>query len=157
MSQHLTDHSKASPSTRSLLVVDDEPTSVEETVNQLRDRGFDVRQAQTQTQAAQELGNRAFDAVLLDLMLPRNQIAEPKVDPPLAENSLALLKRLREDEFKSNGTSGNVPVFAISALGQEAIEVLEKVRSLGCQDVFGKPVKPIFVAETMRMYFEEPL
>ncbi len=139
-----------------ILVVEDEPGSVEGVVLELKARDFEVHEACTQSDAIRLLGQTRYDALLLDLMLPLKEIRELKQDPPLAINGIEVLHRLTRGDFEAGGTSRNVPVFAISALGPEAIEEINIIRELGVNEIFGKPVKPIRVAETIRLALEKP-
>ena len=95
-----------------------------------------------------------FSAVLLDLMLPTNTIGELKLDPALAENGVDLLRRIRQGDFAQKGTPQDVPVFVMSGLGPEVIELLNRVRQMSVKDIFGKPAPPILVAESIRICLE---
>jgi CheY-like chemotaxis protein len=138
-----------------ILVVDDEPASTEGAVLELKARGFQVDEAHTLADAVRLLRQTQYDALLLDLMLPLNEINELKRDPPLAANGLEVLRRLFNGNFEPEGTSRQIPVFAISALGPEAKESIGEARQLGTREIFGKPVPTIRIAETIRLTLED--
>jgi CheY-like chemotaxis protein len=138
-----------------VLVVDDEPITVEGVILQMEKRGLLVDCAETQAEAIRKLGVVRYSAVLLDLMLPKYEVGELQRDPPRPEHGVDVLQRIRNGEFGPSGTPKDVRVYAISALGAEQIELLNRVRQCGVEKTYGKPVSPILVAETIRMALED--
>ena len=140
-----------------ILIVDDEALSVAGPKLELAKRGFVADIASTVDDARKLLATVAYDAVLLDLMLPLAALGEPKTDPPRAKHGADLFRSIREGEFaEPAGTGVEVPVFVISALGAEAQDALDECRrDFSPMDVFLKPLRSILIAETMRLALEE--
>lgn len=104
----------------SLLLVEDDWQLQRQLTEQLSAFGHDVTGARDGEQALALLSSRAFDAVVLDWMLPGIEGVE-------------VLRRLREDGM-------TMPVLMLTALGQ----TLDKVEGLeaGADDYVVKPVDP---------------
>ncbi len=104
---------------RRILVVDDEPRMVRFIRLNLEHDGFQVSEAQSGTQALEQLRNQLPDLVLLDIMLPDLDGFE----------TLSMIR-----EFS------NVPVIMVTAKGEES----ERVRGLelGADDYIPKPFSP---------------
>jgi len=138
---------------KQILIVEDEPVSLGFTIPEMEVRRFRVETAETQAEAKHLLAERKYQALLLDLKIPAGRIGEPKTDPPLAENGLAIVRDLSNGVFEPEGTERSTPVFVITALGPES-EFVNEARKLGVLQVFGKPVSPNLVAETIRLTLE---
>lgn len=102
-----------------LLVVDDDDRLRRLLHKYLGDNGFCVSMAEDAAQARNLLGYFAFDAVILDVMMPD-------------ESGLEFLHKLRLDS--------NLPVLMLSALG-EADNRIEGL-SIGADDYLAKPFEP---------------
>ena len=107
-----------------LLVVEDEPAMREMVADNLREAGYEVREAEDAMSAWHVLRGSRVDLVLLDWMLP-------------GTSGYELLRRLRRD-----GTSAEreVPVILVTARGEEP----DRVRGLdaGADDYVVKPFSP---------------
>ena len=137
-----------------VLVVDDEREHVIGAILGLKARGLEIDHALSKAEAMDRLARHKYDALLLDLRLPSSKIDEPVDDPPIPENGLAILRSLSAGAFEPAGTHRETPVFIVSAL-HSGSEHWNEVRKLGVKAVFGKPVAPILVAETVRLTLEE--
>jgi PAS domain S-box-containing protein len=106
-----------------VLVVDDHPTNRELARLFLAGVGAEVTEAADGEEAAQLAAEWPFDAILMDLRMP-------KLDGPAA------LKRIRS----APGPNDATPILAFTADADE--EALYRLAALGFQDVVGKPVEP---------------
>ena len=142
---------------RRVLIVDDEPLSVEGPKLELQRRGIEAELAHTIAATRRLLAKVPYDALLLDLMLPLEEMSEPKADPPRARHGLDLFASIRDGEFEGRGGTGrDVPVFVITALGAEAQDVLDECRRrFAPTDVLLKPLRSVLLAETVRLALEE--
>jgi two-component system, OmpR family, response regulator len=77
-----------SSSGRRILVVDDEPSSVDAVATALRYEGYDVEEAATGREALEAVGRREPDLVVLDWMLPDIE-------------GIEVARRIREQGFRS--------------------------------------------------------
>lgn len=102
-----------------VLVVDDEPMVREVVTRYLQNDGHEVREAADGVEALRELDRRAFDLVVLDLMLP-------------SVDGLSVLRQLRD--------RSEVPVIILTARGDEGDRVLGL--ELGADDYVVKPFSP---------------
>ncbi len=106
------------PSVRgNILVIDDEPAIREGLEELLLSEGYTVDLAQNATEGEKRLGTKAYDLVLLDLMMPD-------------KSGMDVLRDLRV-------TDTETPVFMITAYGsvQGAVQALK----IGANDFFPKP------------------
>jgi CheY-like chemotaxis protein len=104
---------------RRILVVDDEPLVRTLCATLLQDWGYDVTEAQDGVDALAKLAEFAFDAVLLDLNMPRLR----------GDAVLAQLRHERPD----------LPVIMMSSDGHE---VRSRVLHLGARSFLTKPFSP---------------
>jgi len=102
-----------------VLIVDDDPRLHELLASYLGEHGFAVAVAADGPQALARLANDAFDAVLLDMMMP-------------GMDGLEVLRRLRRDD--------RIPVIMLTARGDEADRVVGL--ELGADDYVAKPFSP---------------
>jgi DNA-binding response OmpR family regulator len=116
-----------SPSSRRVLVVDDEPRMVRFIRLNLEQDGFTVVEAHTGMEALTQLRNTMPDLVLLDVMLP-------DID------GLEVLRMIRE--------FSQVPILMVTAKGEED----DRVRGLerGADDYITKPFSPRELASRIR-------
>ena len=111
----------------SLLVVDDEELNREGLSRRLQKHGYDVTLASTGREAIELLGDRQFDLVLLDIMMP-------------GMTGLEVLKFLRRIE-----SALRLPIIMVTAKGESSdmVEALE----LGANDYVTKPLDfPVVLA-----------
>jgi DNA-binding response OmpR family regulator len=102
-----------------VLVVDDEPTVREVVANYLRRDGHEVVEAADGSTAVELVESRAFDLVVLDMMLP-------------GVNGLDILRRIRQ--------MGDMPVIMLTARAEESDRVAGL--ELGADDYVVKPFSP---------------
>src|SRR5438270_10819520 len=111
----------------SILIVDDEELNSEGLARRLRRHGYAVTVAKSGRAAIELLGQRRFDLVLLDIMMP-------------GMNGLEVLKFLRRVDSLID-----LPIIMVTARGDSAdvVEALE----LGANDYLTKPLDfPIVLA-----------
>src|SRR5919201_1852609 len=111
----------------SLLIVDDEELNSEGLARRLRGRGFAVTVAKSGPKAIELLGERRFDLVLLDIMMP-------------GMTGLEVLKFLRRVDSLID-----LPIIMVTARGEseDVVEALE----LGANDYVTKPLDfPVVLA-----------
>ncbi len=106
------------PETRGkVLVIDDELDIREGLELLLTSEGYDVEQAQNGTEGLERLENRAYDLVLLDLMMPDI-------------SGMEVLSEVRRRDRET-------PIFMITAYG--SVEAAVEALKLGANDYFSKP------------------
>jgi len=137
-----------------VLVVDYERKSVAGLCAELAGRGLAVDQACTEVEAMALLRTHVYVAVALNLMLPERHVVDMKRDRPKVEHGIAVLCAIRAGEFAEAGTSRSVPVFAITSLTFEARESLERVKQIGVNKTFTKPILPPIAAEEICLSIE---
>jgi DNA-binding NtrC family response regulator len=109
--------SKTIDSKGRVLVIDDEVDIREGLELLLTSEGFSVDLAQNGTEGLHKLENRAYDLVLLDLMMPDR-------------SGMEVLAEVRERDRET-------PIFMITAYG--SVEAAVKALKLGANDYFSKP------------------
>jgi DNA-binding NtrC family response regulator len=105
------------PSKATVLVVDDEPDIRESLELVLGDAGYRVECAQNGTEGIEKMENRAYDLVLLDLMMPDR-------------SGMEVLEQVRAHDRET-------PIFMITAYG--SVEAAVNALKLGANDYFSKP------------------
>ena len=138
-----------SPAPKRVLVIDDEPRSVAGVIMELGLRGIAVDPVQTRQQAQSALARNAYDAVLLDLMIPERETGEPRTDPPSSAHGFALLDGIRASTWEKGGTRADVPVVVMTGVGAEVSGVAQQLKARHIEQVFVKPVPPVLAAETL--------
>src|SRR5215831_4353215 len=111
----------------SILIVDDEELNSEGLARRLQGRGFTVTTARSGREAIELLGERRFDLVLLDIMMP-------------GMSGLEVLKFLRRVDSLID-----LPIIMVTAKGEseDMVEALE----LGANDYVTKPLDfPVVLA-----------
>lgn len=106
--------------TKKVLLVEDEPFLSGMYQTKLKLEGFDVDAAADGEEALQKMREKAYDIVLLDIMMPKL-------------NGFAVLKEMRADKKSSLGT---VPVIMLTNLGQKSD--VEQAMELGANDYIVK-------------------
>jgi CheY-like chemotaxis protein len=90
-----------------LLFVDNDPHQVGEYVHALTDTGFRVTSAGSAAQAVYQLKSHAFDAVILDIMMPSGRRFTPGDTAGGARTGLALAREIRS-------TRPSIPLIALT-------------------------------------------
>jgi CheY-like chemotaxis protein len=121
---------------RTILVVDDSPTSRDILGTILRHGGFSVMEAASVAEAETTLAAEQPDLVLLDLYLP-------EVD------GFELLRRM-----KAEPATRDVPVVCITAGATK--EVRQRAEAMGCEEVVFKPEGPNEVLALVRRVLGHP-
>lgn len=111
--------------TGTLLVVDDDPTNREMLSRRLHKQGFGVSIAKTGLQALELLCQKAFDLVLLDILMP-------------GINGYEVLKQMKSDPLLQS-----IPVIMISAL--DDLDGIVRCIESGAEDYIAKPFNPVFL------------
>ncbi|HYT95077.1 MAG TPA: response regulator, partial [Gemmataceae bacterium] len=112
---------------KSILIVDDEQMNSEGLARRLQRHGYAVTIAESGRQALEMLGERRFDLVLLDIMMP-------------GMNGLEVLKLLRRVDSLID-----LPIIMVTAKG-ESEDVVEGLE-LGANDYVTKPLDfPVVLA-----------
>jgi putative two-component system response regulator len=106
----------------SLLVVDDNEMNRDMLLRRLRPLGYEVDTACDGGQALDKLYNRAYDLVLLDIMMP-------------VKDGFEVLREMKDD-----GRLRNVPVIMITALDDSASAA--RCIDMGAEDYLTKPFDP---------------
>ena len=109
-------YDRTAPKSR-ILVIDDEADIRESLETLLELEGYEVELAQNGTEGERKLESRAYDLVLLDLMMPD-------------KSGMEVLRDLRERDR-------HTPVFMITAYG--SVEAAVQAVKLGANDYFSKP------------------
>ena len=108
-----------------LLIVDDNEINRDMLARQLGRQGFATAVAENGREALEMVGEREFDLVLLDIMMPEM-------------NGYEVLRRLKGDERLRD-----IPVIMISALDE--IETVVRCIELGAEDYLPKPFDPVLL------------
>jgi len=93
-------------STGQILLVDDDPKTLEFMEESLRSAGYETQCVQNGTRALEVLSSKMVDAVLLDLMMPDM-------------DGFQVLQRIREQEALKN-----LPIFVVTGKNLTAEEVI---------------------------------
>ncbi|MBA4374139.1 MAG: two-component system response regulator [Thermodesulfovibrio sp.] len=117
-----------------LLVVDDNETNRDLICRQLERQGHTVTAAENGQQALEIMRTRAFDMVLLDIMMPEM-------------SGYRVLQRL-----KSSDIHRDVPVIVISAL--DDMDSVVRCIQMGADDYLLKPFNPVLLKARIRMCLE---
>lgn len=141
---------------RNILLVEDEVDSILDVKYELEERGFNVIEANTLTDAQKQLSNYSFDVALVDLMIPKEVLYEVKIDAPSAQNGFELIECIRNGQYE-NKTKRTIPIFVISSLGSEAQSIYDECRDrFSPKDLFAKPLTSVYIAEKIRIALERP-
>src|SRR2546423_13857896 len=100
-----------------VLVIDDEADIREGLQMLLESEGYAVELAHNATEGVEKMGSRAYDLVLLDLMMPDR-------------SGMEVLAEVRERDRET-------PIFMITAYG--SVEAAVRALKLGANDYFSKP------------------
>jgi len=107
---------------KKILSVDDSPSVRKLVEFTLKSKGFQVASAQDGVAALEIMANEKFDAIVLDINMPRM-------------NGLEFLEKV-----KSNDVYASIPVIMLTTEGQE--EDQDKAMDLGAIAYIVKPFKP---------------
>jgi DNA-binding NtrC family response regulator len=122
-----------------ILVVDDEK-NIRRTLRMvLEGESYEIAEAGSADEAAQQLASQRHDAVLLDVKL-------------LDSNGIDLLARIKRNEFAAGGTDRDVPVIMIS--GHATVEDAVKATRIGAFDFMQKPLDRDRILVTIRNALE---
>lgn len=107
---------------RKILTVDDSPSVRKMVEFTLKAKGFSMVSASDGVEALERLDEEQFDAIILDINMPRM-------------NGLEFLEKLKQDDARAS-----IPVIMLTTEGQE--EDRNKSISLGATAYIVKPFKP---------------
>jgi len=107
---------------KKILTVDDSPSVRKLVEFTLKSKGFQVASAEDGMAALEIMANEQFDAIVLDINMPRM-------------NGLEFLEKV-----KSNDAYASIPVIMLTTEGQE--EDQDKAMDLGATAYIVKPFKP---------------
>lgn len=120
--------------TKSLLIVDDNPENLKLILMILATGGYELVTAADALQALRAIEARLPDLILLDLQLP-------------GMDGLELTRRLR-----ATPATKNVPIVAVTAYAMKGDE--NKARDAGCDGYLVKPIDKRLLRETVKQYLE---
>jgi len=124
----------SNPNTR-VLIVDDDAVNREMLARRLQKMGYKTRQAETGQQALDELKQRPFDLVLLDIMMPEL-------------DGYATLKHIKNDPSHSH-----LPVIMVTALA--AVESTVRCIEAGAEDYIPKPFNYVILRARITAILEK--
>lgn len=119
----------------SILVVDDQPTSIKLIQSTLAGEGYQMLVAANATEALQAVQDSRPDLILMDICLP-------------GLDGLALTKLL-----KSNPESRHIKIVAISAYASPGDN--ERITAAGCDGYIPKPINTRTLAASIREYLDK--
>jgi len=119
----------------SILVVDDQPTSIKLIQSILAGEGYQMLVAANATEALQAIQTSRPDLILMDICLP-------------GLDGLALTKLL-----KSNLESRHIKIVAISAYASPGDD--ERITAAGCDGYIPKPINTRTLATSIREYLDK--
>lgn len=120
--------------TKSLLIVDDNPENLKLILMILATGGYELVTAADALQALNAIEQRMPDLILLDLQLP-------------GMDGLELTRRLR-----AAPATRSIPIVAVTAYAMKGDET--KARDAGCDGYLVKPVDKRLLRETVKRYLE---
>jgi CheY-like chemotaxis protein len=120
--------------TKSLLIVDDNPENLKLILMVLANSGHELVTATDAIQALHAIERRTPDLILLDLQLP-------------GMDGLELTRRLR-----ANAHTRAIPIVAVTAYAMKGDE--DKARDAGCDDYLVKPIDKRLLREVVKSYLE---
>lgn len=120
--------------TKSLLIVDDNPENLKLILMILATGGYELVTAADAPQALRAIEARMPDLILLDLQLP-------------GMDGLELTRRLR-----ATPATQNVPIVAVTAYAMKGDET--KARDAGCDGYLVKPIDKRLLRETVKQYLD---
>lgn len=118
--------------TKSLLIVDDNPENLKLILMLLASSGHELVTAMDAVQALQAIERRVPDLILLDLQLP-------------GMDGLELTRRLR-----ANPHTCSIPIVAVTAYAMKGDE--DKARDAGCDNYLVKPIDKRLLREVVKSY-----
>jgi len=118
--------------TKSLLVVDDNPENLKLILMLLANSGHELITATDALQALKAIEHRVPDLILLDLQLP-------------GMDGLELTRRLRADAH-----TRSIPIVAVTAYAMKGDE--DKARDAGCDDYLVKPIDKRLLRGVVKNY-----
>ena len=118
--------------TKSLLIVDDNPENLKLILMVLASCGHELVTATDAIQALHAIERRMPDLILLDLQLP-------------GMDGLELTRRLR-----ANAKTRSIPIVAVTAYAMKGDE--DKARDAGCDDYLVKPIDKRLLREVVKSY-----
>jgi CheY-like chemotaxis protein len=118
--------------TRSLLIVDDNPENLKLILMVLANSGHELVTATDALQALKAIEHRVPDLILLDLQLP-------------GMDGLELTRRLR-----ANAQTRSIPIVAVTAYAMKGDE--DKARDAGCDDYLVKPIDKRLLRGVVKNY-----
>ncbi len=118
----------------SILIVDDEPKNIQLVGSILKEEGFDVEFALSGEEALDWTESKAFDLLLLDIMMP-------------GIGGYEVCRRLSSDD-----RSANISIIFFTAMGKAVDEA--KGLELGAVDYIVKPVSPSIVKARVNTHLE---
>ena len=120
---------------KTILVVDDDPVSLELVENVLGAEGYETRKATTPVKALEILSTWQPDVILLDIQFHG------------LENGLEFARRL-----KSNVATRSTPIVAFTAYGDRWSEA--ETKAAGCDAFLEKPITAKMLADAVRTALE---
>jgi CheY-like chemotaxis protein len=118
--------------TKSLLIVDDNPENLKLILMLLAHSGHELVTATDALQALEAIEQRVPDLILLDLQLP-------------GMDGLELTRRLR-----ANAHTRSIPIVAVTAYAMKGDE--DKARDAGCDDYLVKPIDKRLLRGVVKNY-----
>lgn len=118
--------------TKSLLIVDDNPENLKLILMLLANSGHELVTATDALQALKAIEQRVPDLILLDLQLP-------------GMDGLELTRRLR-----ANAETRSIPIVAVTAYAMKGDE--DKARDAGCDDYLVKPIDKRLLRGVVKNY-----
>ena len=120
--------------TKSLLIVDDNPENLKLMLMVLASTGHELVTATDATQALRAIEQRIPDLILLDLQLP-------------GMDGLELTRHLR-----SHAATRAIPIVAVTAYAMKGDE--EKAREAGCDGYLAKPIDKGLLRQLVKSHVE---
>lgn len=120
-----------------VLFVDEEDWSVTPYFDKLRDQRIAVDHAMGVDEAIYSLGEKKYDLLILDIMMPPGKMIGLDVEP--REAGVELLRKIRRNDLPDMKTSPAVPVIVLTAVTDQ--KILDALREFHVKELFQKPAK----------------
>ncbi len=127
-----------------ILVVEDERWTIEGLICCLGKRKYQAMVTRSEKDAIQALQTDAYDAIILDIVLPIR--SDPTVQQDI-DAGLRILERLRNCRISAMKTAPTVPVLVCTARSRHALD--SRLRGIEGVRVVEKPADPEFIVETL--------
>ena len=136
-----------------VLILEDEELAFIGIKALLESKRHQVDVFQNASDALDSIKRKAYDILLIDIMVPHNGGDFEGV--PIDQTGIELIVKLREGKFKNSATESNVNIIAITAVSEA--EKLFRIEEKGNIGLIQKPIAPEDVFEKINLLVKESI